>query len=73
MDTQGIFSAEDDFSESVSIFAISLMLSSVQIYNLRGGLDRLHLDQLRLFAMFGKILRFANPGSNCPFQPGCPR
>ena len=68
IDTQGIFSAEDDFSESVSIFAISLMLSSIQIYNLRGGLDRLQLDQLRLFAMFGQILRTANPDSNSPFQ-----
>ena len=27
-----------DLSESISIFAISLMLSSVQIYNIRGNL-----------------------------------
>ena len=31
MDTQGIFSMNADFSESVAVFAISLMLSSVQV------------------------------------------
>ena len=31
MDTQGIFSMNADFSESVAVFAISLLLSSVQV------------------------------------------
>ena len=37
LDTQGIFSLGSDFSESVSVFAISLFLSSMQIYNIRNA------------------------------------
>ena len=66
LDTQGIFSAEDDFAESVAVFAISLILSSVQVYNLRGALDRLQLDQLRLFASFGAML--TREKAHSPFQ-----
>ena len=66
LDTQGIFSAEDDFAESIAIFAISLILSSIQIYNLRGALDRLQLDQLRLFASFGAML--TQQKAQSPFQ-----
>jgi len=40
LDTQGIFSLGSDFSESVAIFAVSLFLSSIQIYNIRGNLTR---------------------------------
>ena len=32
MDTEGIFSMNADFSESVAIFAISLLLSSMQVF-----------------------------------------
>ena len=35
LDTQGIFSMNSDYAESVAIFAISLLLSSMQLYNIR--------------------------------------
>ena len=56
-----------DLSESISIFAISLMLSSVQIYNIRGNLTRSDLEHLRLFASYGKLLQEQNENT-CPFQ-----
>jgi len=67
LDTQGIFSMGADLSESISIFAISLMLSSVQIYNIRGNLTRSDLEHLRLFASYGKLLQDQNENT-CPFQ-----
>jgi len=69
MDTQGIFSMGCDLAESVAVFAVSLFLSSVQIYNIRGNLTRSDLEHLQLFASYGSMLNQANEGTNCcPFQ-----
>jgi len=69
LDTQGIFSLGSDFSESVAIFAVSLFLSSIQIYNIRGNLTRSDLEHLRLFASYGQMMIDQNAEAACiPFQ-----
>ncbi|CBY11617.1 unnamed protein product [Oikopleura dioica] len=69
LDTQGIFSMNSDYSESVAIFAISLLLSSMQLYNIRGNMTRNDLEHLRLFASFGKMIMEMNPTAELtPFQ-----
>ncbi|CAG0900903.1 unnamed protein product [Darwinula stevensoni] len=43
MDTEGTFDCEESLAHSVTVFALSTLLSSVQIYNLK---DNIHMDDL---------------------------
>lgn len=55
MDTQGIFDNESTTKDCAVIFALSTMLSSVQIYNLSGNIQENDLQNLQLFAEYGKL------------------
>lgn len=46
MDTQGMFDSKTTFDGSVSIFALSTMLSSVEIYNISNNIQEDHLQYL---------------------------
>lgn len=66
LDTQGIFDPHISLHESKTIFALSMMLSSVQCYNLK---NNIYPDDLRLLQMFTEYGRLASAQSQeKPFQ-----
>lgn len=66
LDTQGIFDPQITLHDSKTIFALSMMLSSVQCYNL---MNNIHQDDLRHLQMFTEYGRLASTQSNeKPFQ-----
>lgn len=66
MDTQGCFDTKTTINENVSIFAFSTMLASVQIYNLMQLINENDLQNLQLFAEFGK--NASQNSTDKPFQ-----
>lgn len=66
MDTQGIFDNDSDLKECISIFAMSMLLSSVQCFNVMRQVQENDLKNLQLFTEYA---RFAmKDGDEKPFQ-----
>lgn len=57
MDTQGVFDHQTCMRDGVLIFALSLMMSSVQCYNLLHNIKEDDLNNLQLFAAYGEFFR----------------
>lgn len=55
LDTQGIFDRNSDIRDYTSIFALSMMLSSVQCYNLMNNIGEDHLQHLQFFTEYGRL------------------
>ncbi|OAD53941.1 Atlastin [Eufriesea mexicana] len=66
MDTQGAFDSQSTVKDCATVFALSTMLSSVQIYNLSQNIQEDDLQHLQLFTEYGR-LALQNSGSK-PFQ-----
>lgn len=66
MDTQGAFDSQSTVRDCATVFALSTMLSSVQIYNLSQNIQEDHLQHLQLFTEYGR-LALEKSGST-PFQ-----
>ena len=66
MDTQGIFDDNFTTSDSTRIFALSTLLSSVQVFNVMNNLKSDDLDNLQLFAEYGRLAM--NSTDDKPFQ-----
>lgn len=56
LDTQGIYDSTSDIKDSTTMFALSMMLSSVQCYNLMGQIQEDDLQQLHLFTQYGRFV-----------------
>lgn len=56
MDTQGVFDNESTVKDNVSLFALTNLISSVQIYNLMQQLQEDDLHHLEFFTAFGKLV-----------------
>lgn len=56
MDTQGVFDNDSSVKDCASIFALTNLISSVQIYNLMQQLQEDDLQHLEFFAAFGKLV-----------------
>ncbi|CAH0695498.1 unnamed protein product [Spodoptera exigua] len=56
MDTQGTFDSETTIGQNSTIFALSTLISSVQIYNLTGNIKEDDLQNLQLFTEYGKLV-----------------
>ncbi|XP_058506336.1 atlastin-3 [Solea solea] len=55
MDTQGAFDNESTVKDCATIFALSTMTSSIQIYNLSQNVQEDDLQQLQLFTEYGRL------------------
>ncbi|XP_031633295.1 atlastin-like [Contarinia nasturtii] len=55
MDTQGIFDSRTSLKNNTTIFAISMMLSSVQCYNVMQNIQEDDLQHLELFTEYGLL------------------
>lgn len=66
LDTQGIFDDQSSVRDCTTIFALSMMLSSVQCYNLKENIREDDLQHLELFTEYGRLA--LEQSSEKPFQ-----
>ncbi|CAL8111521.1 unnamed protein product [Orchesella dallaii] len=66
MDTQGAFDSQSTVRDCATIFALSTMTSSVQIYNLTQNIQEDDLQHLQLFTEYGRLA--LEDCSDTPFQ-----
>ena len=66
MDTQGAFDDQTVVAENATVFALSALMSSVQIYNVSNSVGTDALQHLQLFSEFGSLA--AESGGNSAFQ-----
>ncbi|KAH8034681.1 hypothetical protein HPB51_000360 [Rhipicephalus microplus] len=66
MDTQGLFDSKSTLPESTTIFALSVMMSSVQIYNILQDVREDHLQVLEFVTQYGQLAQKEATGK--PFQ-----
>ncbi|CAG5121976.1 unnamed protein product, partial [Candidula unifasciata] len=68
MDTQGAFDSESTVKDCATIFALSTMVSSVQVFNLTQNIQEDDLQHLQLFTEYGRLALEANDNVSKPFQ-----
>ncbi|ELU03304.1 hypothetical protein CAPTEDRAFT_41770, partial [Capitella teleta] len=66
MDTQGVFDSQSTVTECAVIFALSTLISSVQVFNLSGNIQENDLQHLQLFTDYGRQAMKDNGAK--PFQ-----
>jgi len=66
MDTQGAFDTSSTVKDCATVFAVSTMTSSVQVFNISSNLQEDHLQHLQLFTEYGRLAMEEN--SYKPFQ-----
>jgi atlastin-3 len=66
MDTQGAFDSEYTIRDSATVFALSTMTSSIQIFNLLHNLQEDNLQVLEIFTEYGRLALESSEIS--PFQ-----
>lgn len=66
LDTQGIFDHNSDIRDCTTIFALSILLSSVQCYNVMQNIQENDLEHLELFTQYGRLAM--QNSSEMPFQ-----
>lgn len=68
LDTQGIFDNESTLKDCTVIFSISIMMSSVQCYNIMQKVQENDLQSLHLFTEYGELAMEMNSIKAKPFQ-----
>ncbi|KAK7103242.1 atlastin-2-like isoform X3 [Littorina saxatilis] len=68
MDTQGAFDSESTVRDCATIFALSTMISSMQVYNLSQNIQEDDLQHLQLFTEYGRLALEDNDNVSKPFQ-----
>jgi len=67
IDTQGIFDTELDIEATTVLFALSTLISSIQIFNIDKRIQEDNLQYLALFSEYAKAVN-GSYGYNKPFQ-----
>ncbi|XP_018010177.1 atlastin-3-like [Hyalella azteca] len=68
MDTQGTFDCETTMQDSTFIFALTLLTSSVTVYNLMHNIREDDLMNLQTFCTFGTMAQNSTNQNSCAFQ-----
>ncbi|KAF1616967.1 UNVERIFIED_CONTAM: Atlastin-1, partial [Eudyptes robustus] len=68
MDTQGAFDSQSTVKDCATVFALSTMISSIQIYNLQNNIHEDDLQHLQLFTEYGRLAMEENENQSKPFQ-----
>jgi len=66
MDTQGAFDSSSTVKDCATVFALSTMTSSVQVFNISSNLQEDNLQHLQLFTEYGRLAMEQNDVK--PFQ-----
>ncbi|XP_073772238.1 uncharacterized protein isoform X3 [Danio rerio] len=66
LDTQGVFDSQSTIKDCATLFALSTMTSSVQVYNLSQNVQEDDLQHLQLFTEYGRLAMEENYKK--PFQ-----
>lgn len=66
MDTQGAFDSEYTVKDSATVFALSTMTSSIQVFNVLHNLQEDNLQVLQTFTEYGRLA--IEEGDEVPFQ-----
>ena len=69
LDTQGSFDCRANMKQSATIFALSTMLSSKEIFNIKDNLQEDYLQHLQFFTEYGRIA-LESGYAQTPFQVG---
>ncbi|XP_074645013.1 atlastin-2-like [Tubulanus polymorphus] len=67
MDTQGAFDSQSTVKDCATVFALSTMVSSVQVYNISMNIQEDDLQHLQLFTEYGRLALEDNNNAK-PFQ-----
>jgi len=67
MDTQGAFDSSSTVKDCATVFAISTLTSSVQVYNISSNIQEDNLQHLQLFTDYGSMVMDSMDGEK-PFQ-----
>ncbi|XP_064461798.1 atlastin-2-like [Ornithodoros turicata] len=59
MDTEGSFDSRSTMEGNVTIFAMSMLLSSIQVYNMTKQITQCNLEHLELFAEYASMAKSA--------------
>jgi len=68
MDTQGSFDQQSTVKDCATVFALSTMISSLQVYNLQNNIHEDDLANLQFFAEYGRLVREDDECNLKPFQ-----
>ncbi|RZC42285.1 GBP domain containing protein, partial [Asbolus verrucosus] len=68
LDTQGSFDNSTTITECATIFALSTLISSIQIYNLKENIKQCDLSHLEFFTKYGQMILDNSEYSGPPFQ-----
>lgn len=68
MDTQGAFDSQSTVKDCATIFALSTMTSSIQVYNLSQNIQEDDLQHLQLFTEYGRLAGEDGSYHGSPFQ-----
>lgn len=71
MDTQGVFDRGTTTRDDTAVFALSVLLSSTQIFNVKQNIQGDDLSHLELFVEFGRLIN-AESSKQTPRCPGKP-
>nr|XP_013806708.1 PREDICTED: atlastin-1-like [Apteryx mantelli mantelli] len=69
MDTQGTFDSQSTLRDSATVFALSTMISSIQVYNLSQNVQEDDLQHLQVTPAFASRLRTRSRIRSCCISP----
>lgn len=67
VDTQGSFGPKTRLADSIRIFSLTILLSSMQVFNVMKCIQLDHLHHLQMFVEYGRLVQ-QSTGGESPFQ-----